>query len=192
MGDPEMKTMKKIFAVAILSGALFSQAHATVLTFDDLGLVFGDTFVGNEYAGFGINFSTPDVRLGIGTTTGSSPNSMGAHETAGNDFNGQIDINFDAGFFVTDLMFTIFNTPFEASAFDVGGNLLSTIVSGPDFTQLFDFSGHAVNSVVITGTLYAIDDVTFGDLQAVTEPGTLALLGIGLLGFGFARRVKKV
>jgi len=190
--------MKKIcnqLLVAISLVLLMSgMASAVTLTFDDLGLAYGDTFVGNEYASYGVNFSTPDLRLGIGTTTGSQPNSMGADESSLSDFDGTIQIDFTAGFFVTDLMFTIFNTPFSASAYDFGGALLTTITGGADFTQLFDFSGFEVNSVTISGDFYAIDDVTFGELTSaapVPEPSTILLLGSGLLGLAWYGRKRK-
>jgi hypothetical protein len=38
---------------------------------------------------------------------------------------------------------------------------------------------------------HAIDDVQF-NMASVPEPGTLALLGIGLVGMGLSRRRKKV
>ena len=179
------------FFVLLLSGI----ASAVTLTFDDLGLSYGDTFNGNEYASYGVDFSTPDIRLAIGSSMVSSPNSLGAHTTTGNDeFNGTIKMDFTTGFYVSDLQFTIFNTPFTASAYDVDGSLLTTLTYGTDSTQLFDFSGFDVNSVTISGTWYAIDDVTFGQLtpsSPVPEPATFILLGSGLAGLAFYRRKRK-
>lgn len=188
-----MRTPQWITGVALsMCMAFGSAAHAVTLTFDDLGLGFGDTFNGDEYAGFGINFSTPDVRLGMGGTDGSPPNSLGAHTGGGNDFNGGINMDFGAGNFVTDLSFLIFNTPFEATAYDVGGVALTTLTSGGGFSETFDFTGFEVNSVIITGTFYAIDDVTFGDISSlgVPEPAMLGLIGIALAGVARVRRGK--
>jgi hypothetical protein len=48
-----------------------------------------------------------------------------------------------------------------------------------------------ITSFHIYGYVPVIDDLSFSRAAAVPEPGTLALLGIGLLGMGAARRRKK-
>lgn len=189
--------MKQKF-ISMMASAIFvltfvGAAQATVITFDEYvnNPSSGGEVNGTEWLSDGILFSTPDAQLNIGGTTGSSPNSLGANINTGtNDFSGSIYFEFINNNFVTDLSFTIFNTPFQASAYDLGGNLLNTIYSNSDFTQIFDFSGYMVHSVMVSGTFYAIDDVTYGNSNPVPEPSTIILLGSGLAGLAFWRRRK--
>jgi hypothetical protein len=48
-----------------------------------------------------------------------------------------------------------------------------------------------ISYFVVTGYVQVLDDLTFARAESVPEPGTLALLGIGLFGMGLARRNKK-
>ena len=193
--------MRKKLLAGLATGLFWTgmaaMANATVITFDEYTNVdySGGEVTGVEWISDGILFSTPDLELNIGYTTGSSPNSLGASVNSG-DFDGSVYFEFIDYKYVTDLSFTIFNTPFQASAYDVSGNLLTTLVSGSDFTQYFDFSGYNVNSVQISGSEYAIDDVTFTELHnsnPVPEPTTMLLFSTGLAGLvgNRLRRKKK-
>ena len=82
----------------------------------------------------------------------------------------------------------------DISAYGLGGVLLGTITGSAD--GLIDLSGFAnIARLAIddrsTGAGFGYGEWTL-DLSAVPEPGTLALLGIGLLGMGMARRRRKV
>lgn len=160
--------------VAIMALGTVGAAQASTITFDTFG-GFGTTVTGNEWISDGIVFSTPDNRLGFGTTTGSQFNSLGAHQTNGDDFSGSIIGQFINNQFATDLKFLIFNTFNPVKAFDINGNLLTTISPIGSFDQIVDFSGFQVNRFETTGSLYAIDDVSYGSLQSsqpVPEPFT--------------------
>lgn len=173
-------------------------SQAAVITFEEFGLVNNiggnGEVTGNEWAGSGVEFSTNGIALNLGGTVGSTPNSLGADLSAADDFSGNLSIQFLNGVSYTDVFFTIFNTPFEASAFSSDNNLLTTLSSGGDFTQLFDFTGFAVNRIEITGTFYAIDDLNFStaSVSAVPVPAAVWLFGSGLFGLiGMGKRKSK-
>lgn len=195
-----MKLIRNGFIAAAFALATVGAASAATITFEEFGITnngaAGGEVTGNEWAALGVVFSTPDLELNIGGTTGSQPNSLGADANGPNDFSGQIDIQFTGGLSYTDVTFTIFNTPFQAQAFDLVGNLLSTLSSADgEFSQLFDFSGFAVNSISVTGTFYAIDDLQFSTVaspSAIPIPAGFPLLisGLALLGLAGVRRRK--
>ena len=193
----KMKVNISMFKKGVLGVALLAftiSAKATLITFDEFGLVNDGAgngeVTGNEWAASGVQFSTSGIALNLGNTTGSQPNSLGADAVSTNDFDGNLTIQFLNGISYTDVFFTIFNTPFQASAYASDDTLLNTLTSGPDFTQLFDFTGYAVNRIEITGSFYAIDDLSFTTSASVPEPAILSLLALGLAGIGFSRKRK--
>lgn len=186
-----MKFFKYLTAFAVLTvlAVTTTAAHAVVINFDDYtnDTSANNELDGTEYAALGVVFSTPGLALNLGGTTISGPNSLGADSSTFDDFSGQIDIQFTGGLSYLDVTFSIFNTPYEAKAFDINGTLLSTLSSaGGALTQFFDFSGFLVNKIEVTGDFYAIDDLSFNNnISAVPLPAGLPLYGAGIALLGF-------
>ena len=143
------------------SGLSKTLAGSSTINFDSLPL---RSDLGTSLTLDGVSFSTTDRTLATGGTTGSLPNSLGAH-VVDNDFNGDITIELPANTCASDIQFVIFNPPFSAEGFDVDGNLLHTITSSGITTEVFDFTGFAVHKVVIDGRFYAMDDLTFSPVS---------------------------
>jgi len=164
-------TTQNVFAEP--PGSEFSEDEITT---DDITIIAGSSTInfdtlpsnnanlGTSITLDGVSFSTTDRSLGTGTTPGSQPNSLGAHVGI-SDFNGDVIIELPTNTCASDLQFLIFNPPFSAKGFDAQGNLRHTITSSGSFTEVFDFTGFNVHKVVIDGTLYAIDDLTFSPVS---------------------------
>ena len=149
----------------VLSQQVFVTSGDTTINFD--AFAQQDILVGNEFAGQGILFSTPDLNLEIGQTAtgGSLDNALGANLNQLSDFSGEIVIFLTDNNCASDLQFFIFNEPYSANAFDVDGNVLATLNDGDGTVlglgEVFSFAGMQVRTVEISGTFYAIDDVSF-------------------------------
>ncbi len=82
-----------------------------------------------------------------------------------------------------------------AGFFGAGGSIFAEVGSASDsfIDHTFDSAWSGLSSVTLTprGLNGAIDNITVrvpGITMGVPEPGTLALLGVGLFGMGLARR----
>ena len=111
------------------------------------------------------DFGTDVFLLGIDFNAGNDRDCINANTTEGPCGNFELIVDgFSQGIFgaIDDLLFL---EPFLGTTFEV-------VATGPDVNGV---SGFAIGSIKVS---------------SVPEPGTLALLGAGLIGMGFARRRK--
>ena len=114
-----------------------------------------------------------------------------------------ITLVFDAAWTRVGLEVGIGDATYDVSFFGTAASLLGTVVVGPLFGVLgHDFAGWqdagGIKSLRIIETsgsnnrVGGLDDIRFENVAQISEPGTLAIMGLGLAGLGFARRKRMI
>jgi len=211
-----MKT-KILGSLGVLLAASFaSLAQAGVINFDDLGLPDGELIPAN-YADHGLDGNGDSHvhvaylgsielvsfnRLGFWTT--GYGNLLNVAFTPSQDTTARINFSADPGWLINSIAFDLAGYPGE----DLPANVLiglggteqkndGTLILGATdpFRSHFTLSGAGASSAFIqwgTDWNVGIDNIVFNVTsdKSVPEPGTLALLGLGLAGLGLTRRRK--
>jgi hypothetical protein len=204
--------MQRILRAAACGMALFSisPVFAVTLNFDDLG---SGTTVTNQYGGNGIVFAAAPGFTILDHTFGGvvfTPSGSNYLAVTGNG-----TVNFMIGAAPGAVDFFSFSTLGLISsggfyngaiidAYDTNGNLItSTTVNpvGPSEPQSYsvvNLIGPGIHEVRFTHISnssgegpFGLDDLTFDEVIAVPEPGSMILLSAGLLAFGLATRRRK-
>ena len=202
---------KKLVGLAIVTGALVigaatSASTAVTQVFSPAGMTQGPYLVENFEDAIFVPGATFTASSGIRRFSGDGVEHTGAWGLTTNSFPDPITISFGVTASSMGLWFgnddTCCSSGFTANLdiFAVSG-LLGTISIVANMNDRNDqFLGFISNELVTSVThrygtganvslFHAIDDVMFNTSQ-VPEPGTLAILGFGLVGLGYARRRK--
>jgi PEP-CTERM motif len=181
-----------LICVALAAMSLFQVAHAATLTFEDLDPspasfdVMPSPYGGFTFSGW---FFGPDTLYTPASgvidlfTDYADPNDPGAYViTSNNAITSASPFIFDGATF----------SGYSGVTFELylGGNLVHTSATLADAvgpaaylpTALASGYGLAVDTVKVSGVqgYYSMDDFSYRAIAAVPEPGTFALLGLGL------------
>lgn len=200
--------MKKVLLAALLSIAAVS-ANATVLTFDDVPGAHANRYgvinPNASYHGFSFKSSSPYSYFSSTywmDTVGSNYN-YGAHSgefTMLSTGNGHLAVKaFDNADFTFNGVWAATWGRYPSrnvtiSGYNNGAMAWSSVgVLTPTFSHFAGANGLIDELRISAGSAFLIDDLALNEVaQAeVPEPGSLALLGLGLAGFALTRRRKQ-
>ena len=188
--------MKRVLLAALLAFAQFTgfTANATVLTFEDVPGVSpnGVGLMPSVHNGYTFNSTAFWI-----DTVGSAYN-YGAHSgeiTVLNNFTGAVIISAEDG---SDFTFDgVWAETWARQAERMGtirgfNNGVEVWTVHTTLTSNFQFYAGVAGDIdqlhLDLGNFFLFDDLALNPAAAIPEPGSLALLGLGLAGFAAARR----
>jgi hypothetical protein len=186
--------MNKLLLALAVTAASCTPALATTIDFESTGTPHSVNALDYTIDGFRFNETMDNVDINDSPWMGTGPAHSGSF-VALNDFGGAGTITRDDGATFT------FNSLWVKNWFDSSARTGSLIglrngdvvaqvnaTSNGNWTQA---TGNFANIDTLRfdfGNFFMIDDVTLNDVSQVPEPGTLAIVGLGLAGLLSARR----
>jgi len=207
--------MKKLIIICVAAGLMFavgtpvangsisygtpsptlSPTFGTLVNFDDKAP--GTQVLWNDYVSVGVASITEITGAGAlfaryGFSLQSPPNYVGTGSyenggaTGGWDGTIQIDLALPASMVGIGIADSVGGPEF-LSVYDSTGSLLEShqVVTGPNVYPVITRGTYDISRLVITGDLFAIDDLQF---NAIPAPGAILLGSIGLGLVGWLRR----
>jgi PEP-CTERM motif len=183
----------------IIASATGLASPTQTLTFEEIVLPV-NTSLTNQYAGLGVSFS-PSVFYSPQTNFGNvQGNDIGNFTLDGGGPISPVTFGFASALTGAAFSFEADGTPYLFEAL-LGGSVVDSFSATVGFGAASDFYGFnniTFDSIRITqtgtggGPFWVADNLQFGSPATATpEPGSLALMGFGILGLAAAKLLKK-